>query len=208
MNQSKQIQDSDFRVEGQFLGFIVEDGYKLKSLKLSTAQGVYWIKLSKVLRRSLQAKDFQVNDKIIVTGSSKLDVKTGKLKLKADSVATQGQESQILRPTKKAKAKILVCQESSCCKRGAKQVVEALKQTLHDRDLSEHVQIVKTGCMKHCKAGPHLVFMPSSSHYSQINPTEAAAIVDKHFIRCQEPCKPASNILDDRLRPDAIPSSV
>lgn len=208
MNQSKQIQNSDFRVEGQFLGFIVEDGYKLKSLKLSTAQGVYWIKLSKVLRRSLQAKDFQVNDKVIVTGASKLDVKTGKLKLKADAVATQGQESHTLTPTKKVKAKILVCQESSCCKRGAKQVAEALKKTLHDRDLSEHVQVVKTGCMKHCKAGPHIVFMPSSSHYSQINPIEAAAIVDKHFIRCQEPCKPANNTLDDRLKPDAIPSSV
>ncbi len=208
MNLSKKIQDSDFRVEGQFLGFIVEDGYKLKFLKLSTAQGVYWIKLSKMLRRSLQAQDFQLNDKIVVTGSSKLDVKTGKLKLKADAVASQVQESHSLLPTQKAKAKILVCQESSCCKRGAKHVVEALKKTLHDRDLSEHVQIVKTGCMKHCKAGPHLIFMPSSSRYSQINPTDAAAIVDKHFIRCQEPCKPASNTLDDQLRPDAIPSSV
>jgi (2Fe-2S) ferredoxin len=197
MKSSKQIQDSDFRVEGQFLGFIVEDGHKLKSLKLSTAQGVYWIKLSKVLRRSLQAKDFQLNDKIVVTGSGKLDVKTGKLKLKADAVAPQGQESSTLTPTQKAKAKILVCQESSCCKRGAKQVVEALKQTLHDRDLSEHVQVVKTGCMKHCKKGPHIVFMPSSSRYSQINSIEATAIVDKHFVRCQEPCKSARKTLDD-----------
>jgi (2Fe-2S) ferredoxin len=195
MKSSKQIQDSDFRVEGQFLGFIVEDGHKLKSLKLSTAQGVYWIKFSKVLRRSLQAKDFQLNDKIIVTGTSKLDVKTGKLKLKADVVVPQGQEFHNLIPTKKAKAKILVCQESSCCKRGAKQVVEALKKTLHDRDLSEHVQVVKTGCMKHCKAGPHLMFMPSSSHYSQINPIEASTIVDKHFTRCQEPSKTAYNTL-------------
>jgi (2Fe-2S) ferredoxin len=208
MNQAKQTQNSDFRVEGQFLGFIVEDGYKLKSLKLSTTQGVYWIKLSKALRRSLQAKDFQLNDKIIVTGSSKLDIKTGKLKLKADALAPQWQGSSTLTPTKKAKVKILVCQESSCCKRGAKHVVEALKKTLHDRDLSEHVQVVKTGCMKHCKAGPHVVFMPSSSHYSQINPIEAAAIIDKHFIRCQEPCKPANNTLDDRLKSDAIPASV
>jgi (2Fe-2S) ferredoxin len=208
MKSSKPIQDSDFRVEGQFLGFIVEDGYKLKSLKLSTAQGVYWIKLSKVLRRSLQAKDFQLNDKIVVTGSGKLDVKTGKLKLKAGAVAPQGQEPSTLKPTKKSKAKILVCQESSCCKRGAKQVIEALKKTLHDRDLSEHVQVVKTGCMKHCKAGPHLVFMPSRSHYSQIDPIEATAIIDKHFIRCQEPCKTANNTLDNRSRPDAIPSSV
>jgi (2Fe-2S) ferredoxin len=205
MNQSKKIQDSNFRVEGQFLGFIVEDGYKLKSLKLSTAQGVYWIKLSKVLRRSLQAKDFQLTDKIIVTGSSKLDIKTGKLKLKADAVVPQGQESSTLTPTQKAKAKILVCQESSCCKRGAKQVVEALKKTLHDRDLSEHVQVVKTGCMKHCKKGPHIVFMPSSSRYSQINSIEATAIVDKHFVRCQEPCKSARKTLDDRSEVDAIP---
>jgi (2Fe-2S) ferredoxin len=208
MNQSKKIQDSNFRVEGQFLGFIVEDGYKLKSLKLSTAQGVYWIKLSKMLRRSLQAKDFQLNDKVIVTGSSKLNVKTGKLKLKADAVAPQVQESHSLLPTKQVKAKILVCQSSSCCKRGAKHVIESLKKTLHDRDLSEHVQVVKTGCMKHCKTGPHLIFMPSSSHYSQINPIEATAIVDKHFIRFQEPCKPVSNKPDAQLRSDAIPSSV
>jgi (2Fe-2S) ferredoxin len=195
MKKTKQIQESDFRVEGQFLGFIVEDCHKLKSLKLSTAQGLYRIKLSKVLRRSLQAKDFQLNDKIIVTGTSKLDVKTGKLKLKADVVVPQGQESHTLIPNQKAKAKILICQESSCGKRGAKQVVEALKKTLHDRDLSKHVQVVKTGCMKHCKAGPHLMFMPSSSHYSQINPIEASTIVDKHFTRCQELSKTAYNTL-------------
>ena len=72
-----------------------------------------------------------------------------------------------------------MCQKSDCCKRGAKQVCQALEKGLCDRGLEGEVTIKGTGCMKDCKAGPNVII--NKTRYSRIDATEVPDIINKHF---------------------------
>lgn len=198
---SKHSQTSEFHLEGQFLGFAAEDGYKLKLLRLSTPSGVYDIKMPKELR-SLLYRTLKPGQRVQVSGYQKSNPLKGTLKLKAEQITPLAAEPlQSVLPTgamplqssvnqgverlgdRSARTKpetILVCQKSDCCKRGARAVTRALEAELESRGLTDQVAIRGTGCMKQCKAGPNVV-MPGKSRYSRIHPEEVAAIVDRHF---------------------------
>ena len=189
----KHAQVSEFSIEGRFLGFVIEDGYKLKRLRLGTAEGEQSIKLSKELRARLRW-DLTPGDWFQVLGESKVDLKTGEVKLKADRMvrivpkqaetetppAKEVARSSNVSPPPKTKASILVCQKSDCMKRGGTGVCKALEEGLRDRGLSGNVTIKGTGCMKHCKAGPNIV-MPDKTRYSRIDAEDIPAIIEKHF---------------------------
>lgn len=83
--------------------------------------------------------------------------------------------------TPKTKACIMVCQKSSCRKRGADQVCQAITESLRDRGLEDQVSLKGTGCMKQCKQGPCVVFMPDKSRYTEVVPNEIHTLVEKHF---------------------------
>ncbi|GAB4297484.1 MAG: OB-fold nucleic acid binding domain-containing protein [Oscillatoriaceae cyanobacterium] len=186
-----------FQVEGRFLGYIYKDGDKIKKLRLETAIGEYWFKLTKPLQTSL-GEQLQPGDVITVTGESSFCLKTGKLKLKAETVergADGGwQPPQTDRPSVAAAncpvscagpasspATILVCEKSDCRKRGGAVVCQALEQHLRDRGLENQVTIKTTGCMKRCKAGPNIIIMPDKTRYSHIEPSEIPQMIDEHF---------------------------
>lgn len=202
---SKYSQISEFNLEGQFLGFAAEAGYKLKLIRVSTATGEYRVKVPKDLR-SLLYRTLVPGVQVQVSGYQKFDSLKGTLKLKADRVAPIAAPSQRTslnpvptapfvtsplqpiapvatstdRPTRIKPATVLVCQKSDCCKRGGNAVARALQAELDERGLSDQVAIRGTGCMKQCKAGPNLV-MPDKSRYSRIRPEEVSALVDQHF---------------------------
>lgn len=185
-----------FQVEGRFLGYIYKDGDKIKKLRLETAIGEYWFKLAKPLQTSL-VPQLQPGDVITVTGESSFCLKTGKLKLKAETVQrgadggwqpphTEGFADLSVRPgvgeaDNDKKLCILVCQKSDCRKRGGVQVCQALEQHLRARGLENQVTIKATGCMKRCKAGPNMIIMPDKTRYSHIEPSEIPQMIDEHF---------------------------
>lgn len=194
MGKSQHQQASAFSLEGRFLGFGVEDGYKLKYLHLATAEGEYAIKLSKEARASV-GRVLMPGDWLQVIGRKKVDRETGVAKLKADRIQTavprrtetvaapspQSQPAAAKVQPVEAKASILVCQKSDCMKRGGRAVCQALQAELSDRGLEDQVKIKMTGCMKHCKAGPNLVVMPDKTRYSRITAAEVPEMLDKHF---------------------------
>ena len=180
--KSKQI--SEFSLEGRFLGFVFEDGYKLKYLRMATSDGECCIKLCKQLRADFELRLIP-GDWLAVVGEKKLDNKTGQIKLKAERViraATSYTETAL--PVKatpiKSKANILVCQKSDCMKRGGKAVCQAIDAALSAHGLEDQVAIIGTGCMKNCKAGPNLV-MPDKTRYSRIQAVQIPALMDKHL---------------------------
>lgn len=181
---NKQI--SDFSIEGRFLSFVLEDGYKIKYLRLATGEGELWVKLSKSLRGSVE-RSLIPGSWVRVAGEKKLELDTGKLKLKAHLVEPAHPATQVATtvpvpaPAAKPKATILVCQKSDCCKRGAQQVCQALEKTISDRGLEGEVTVKGTGCMKLCKAGPAVVVMPDKTRYTRLHPSEVPALVDQHF---------------------------
>lgn len=176
---------STLSLEGRCLGVIFKDGFP-KRLRLLTADGEHTVKLAKEVRISL-SQDIVPGVWIQVWGEKKTSYKPGEATLKAYKVSLTApgkpeETPPITVPRPTASAKILVCQKSDCMKRGGKAVCHALEAALSDRQLSD-VKIQGTGCMKHCKAGPNIVFMPEKTRYSRVSAQDVGALVDEHFPR-------------------------
>lgn len=190
--KNKQI--SAFSLEGRFLSFVVEDGYKLKRLWLATSEGEQCIKLSKEARASV-GQVLVPGSWIQVWGEKTVYLESSEIKLKAYQIkvvtlersqTAPPSEPPVVKTKAPAKATILVCQKSDCMKRGGRAVCQALETELNDRGLADQVTIRGTGCMKQCKAGPNLV-MPDKTRYSRISARDVPAIVDQHFLSKPKP---------------------
>ncbi|MEC4892380.1 MAG: NAD(P)H-dependent oxidoreductase subunit E [Oscillatoria sp. PMC 1051.18] len=170
---------TEFTVVGKLLDFVIEDGYKIKYLRIAIAQREYWFKLSKEIRYRLDPA-IQPGCWVEVTGEQKY--KTGKLKLTAYEVklAANPQSADAVSPPK-AKASILVCQKADCCKRGGRVVYGAIAEGLRSHQLEDRVTIRATGCLKQCKSGPNIVVMPDKARYSNVHPEQISALITKHF---------------------------
>ncbi len=172
----------DFSFEGKLLGFVIKDGYKIKYLRIIVGEVEYWIKPSKELRKSLDSNIIP-GCWLEVEGTKKLNRKNGTIKYKADLVALKNAtETPVKAKKSKSKAKVLICQKSSCRKRGANKVCEALEGNLRDRGIEEEVTIKLVGCLKECKKGPNLVLMPDKVRYSKVNPKAVPDLIDKHLV--------------------------
>jgi len=194
---------SAFSLEGRFLNFELEDGYKIKRLNLATADGQVCIKLSKEARASVRGV-LTPGDWIWVFGEQSIDPNTEEVKYKAFLIkqAAPGQTPPLTaaapaqeepKPKAKPQATILVCQKSDCMKRGGKAVCQRLQQELSDRGLTDQVAIKGVGCMKDCKAGPNIVVMPGKARYSKINATEVPEVLDRHFP--SQPTEPSTELI-------------
>lgn len=83
----------------------------------------------------------------------------------------------------------MICQKSTCWKRGGEEVCQAIKNTINDQGLDEQVQVKLTGCLKQCKNGPNVVIMPDKARYSNVRPQEIGFLIDKHFtakVACEQ----------------------
>ena len=190
-----------FGLEGRFVGFAPGKKSPFKYLQLATASGDYQIKLPKHLRIDA-IRHFTPGDWVYVSGNQKVKLKTDEMCLKADNLlkASPGQYQQIL-PTivrgetaqsqekscqgatasKASKAKVLVCNKSSCIKRGGKAICQLLESELREQGLTDQITIKLTGCMGHCKSGPNLVFMPDKARYRRVSPKMIPDLINHHF---------------------------
>jgi len=180
MSHSDDQHSVQFNFEGQFLGFIVRAG-KLKYLRLIVLSEELQIKLPKALRESVR-HSLQPGETIAVTGISKFNRRTRKLKLKATQVTLLSDSSvnsiasvplanvpAVRGKTKvKPKVKVLVCQKSGCLKKGGKGLLQQLEQILRDRSLDSHVKVQSTGCLKHCSSAPNIVMTPGNHRYRKV----------------------------------------
>lgn len=177
---------SAFSLEGKFLRFELEDGYKRKYLQIGTLEGEYRVKLPKYLRSPMEL-NLNPGDIVQIFGERKFDYKKNSLKLKAERAIVIDRQPPAMTPATpvkqrtKAKASILVCQKSDCVKRGANGVCKALQASLSDRGLENEVEIKATGCLKQCKAGPNVVVMPDKTRYTRVQTKQVAELIDKHF---------------------------
>jgi (2Fe-2S) ferredoxin len=194
MSNSRNIEVSQYSLEGRLLDLVIKDGHKLKGLLLETSEGEYYIKLAKHLRFGFDWR-LPKGTLLQVLGEKKLDLETGKVKFEAERVmAARVDERRDFTPTPQPlsvspettnvkpikQTSILVCQKSDCMKRGGKAVCQALASALSDRGLEEQVTIKGTGCMKNCKAGPNVV-MPDKTRYTRISAAQVPTVIDKHF---------------------------
>ncbi|NET01323.1 MAG: (2Fe-2S) ferredoxin domain-containing protein [Sphaerospermopsis sp. SIO1G2] len=184
MSMYPSVEISEFSLEGRFLDFVIKDGYKLKGLILSTADGEHYVKLAKHLRAAFDLR-LPRGTWLQVMGTKKHHYKKDQVTLKAEKVVAASSQITVTEqpPTQTPKVKkqnILMCQKSDCMKRGGKTLCQVLKSELSDRGLQDQVNIKATGCMKQCKAGPNIV-MPDKTRYTKVKPSQVAILVDKHF---------------------------
>src|SRR6476661_5995427 len=110
-------QVSEFSLEGEILGLIIEDGCKLKYLRISSDRGVeYLVKLCKELRAFL-SPILTPGLRVQVVGEKELNLKNGKIKLKARSLklaqGNNGRSREWQNPSH-------LCDSSSNCKSSSK----------------------------------------------------------------------------------------
>ncbi|NET57783.1 MAG: (2Fe-2S) ferredoxin domain-containing protein [Symploca sp. SIO2E6] len=182
----KKEKKSRFSLEGRFVGFVGDFGKPPKRILVATSEGERNIKLLKKLRGSV-VEVLEPGDWVQISGKQKYKRKTGKLKLKAQqlqSIAPVQQQKSAASPAvaaPKTKACVLVCQKSSCRKRGSSKVRESIVGYIRDRGWENQVALKGTGCMKQCKKGPCVVFMPDKSRYVKVEPKQVPTLMEKHF---------------------------
>ncbi|MEL6263905.1 MAG: (2Fe-2S) ferredoxin domain-containing protein [Cyanobacteria bacterium J06554_6] len=130
-----------FCFQGRFVGFEVSRKSPFQYLRLTTEGSDYRIKLSKKLQLML-FRDLTVGDPLRVMGRQQVDRHTGEPGYKATEVIEIGEavlgtahqrtassDGPNKRPAREL-ARILVCNQSSCRKRGSEGVCSAISQAL------------------------------------------------------------------------------
>ena len=169
---------SEFNLKGEFIGFDGDNLKKPKYLKLITYSGEIKLKLPKILRKSA-ASFLEIGKQINVFGVNKLNLRTGKTKLKVygiKPIETCPKQSN----STKSKPKILVCHKSSCRKRGSLNVLPELEKILREKGLYDKVAIERTGCLK-CCSSPNCILKLGKKEYKKIQPEVIAQMLEKHL---------------------------
>ncbi len=174
---------SELNLEGHFLGFEGDEPGKYKYLHLAIPSGnmqiEMQIKIPKELRPSL-GLSLVPGEQIRVSGTSKYQRKSSKIKLKAHHINQVGFCFIQNRPPA-PKAKILVCEKSGCVKRGGNDLLSELEKTLGDRHLSDQVTIEHTECQKCCKNAPNYVLQVGKAQYRNLKPEAIASLLENYF---------------------------
>jgi len=170
---------TQFCLDGEFLGLMAVDGYKLKYLGLRTTSTDFIIKVPKEYRGEI-VRTYTAGDRIQVRG-----IKTGE-KLKAVNITKTESLIQSPRspqttniPPKSSQLKILLCQKSDCCQKGAKEIYAGFQQELANRELSDRIILKSTGCLKQCKQAPNIILQPENSKLGRVKISQITEIVDK-----------------------------
>ncbi|ESA32721.1 nadh:ubiquinone oxidoreductase 24 kd subunit [Leptolyngbya sp. Heron Island J] len=177
-----------FCLEGRFEGFMAGGKSPFKYLSLrSTSDEQHVIKLPKSVRLML-FRYLQTGDWVRVVGEESIDKETGEPKLKAQEVVRVKPLEVVTTPpqsvssqAKRKPPKILICQKSTCRKRGAAQVCREVEATLASCGLTDAVEVKLTGCMDKCKAGPNMVVMPDKQRYTKVKPGQVSELIAQHF---------------------------
>ncbi len=182
---SKTTTVSQFRMVGQLESFVIKKGDKLKYLRMKVEDKEYWLKIPKKLRSDIDI-NLASGTWLEVTGNREFKKKKGFFELETSQVKLLPNPDKpcavIVSDTESnSGGKILVCQKSSCWKRGGKSVCQQLEQQLEQQGLSDQIKIKLTGCLKQCKKGPNVVIMPHKARYGQVKPCEVEDLLSKHF---------------------------
>ncbi|MEM9927256.1 MAG: (2Fe-2S) ferredoxin domain-containing protein [Cyanobacteria bacterium P01_D01_bin.50] len=169
---------SEINLKGEFICFSGKKPEKPKFLELITHNGVIKLKIPKILRESV-ASLLTPGEEINVFGVTKLNLSSGKLKLKVYGIK-QIKNCPKQRISSQSKPKILVCKKPTCRKRGSQNILPELEKILRKRGLYEKVAIEHTGCLKSCNS-PNCILKLGKKEYRKIHPEVIATMLENHL---------------------------
>ena len=97
-------------------------------------------------------------------------------------------KEEYIEKQKKYSRQVLVCGGAGCISSHCKEVQDALKQAVKERNLEDQVQILVTGCMGTCAAGPVLLVEPEGIFYTEMDPEKVEDMAERHLL-CGEICE-------------------
>ena len=78
---------------------------------------------------------------------------------------------------------ILCCGCTGCKSSQSGEIVKNLTQILAEKNLSNDVQVITTGCFGFCEKGPIVKILPDNTFYTQVKPEDAREIIEEHIIK-------------------------
>lgn len=87
---------------------------------------------------------------------------------------------------KKTVAHILVCNHKHCLKRGARDSIKELRNTLREHELRRYVMVSTIECLDQCSHAPVMCVYPDGVWYREVDPATARAVVEEHIVRGQK----------------------
>ena len=81
-----------------------------------------------------------------------------------------------------AKKDILCCGGTGCHASNSNVLIENLRSLIKEKGLENDVRVIQTGCFGFCAQGPIVKIMPDNVFYVQVQPEDAAEIVEKHIV--------------------------
>ncbi len=91
---------------------------------------------------------------------------------------------------------VLVCGGNECESSKADQIFRNLKASAEAHNISDEIQIVKTGCFGFCEQGPIVKILPEETFYVEVTPDDAEEIISEHLVKGRE----VTRILYDRTK--------
>ncbi|ERP31999.1 NADH-quinone oxidoreductase subunit NuoF [Chitinivibrio alkaliphilus] len=104
------------------------------------------------------------------------------------------------------KSFILVCAGTGCHSNMGEEIYNELVKAVEAHNISQDVQVVKTGCFGFCEQGPIVKILPEEAFYVKVTPDDAPELVAEHVVKgrqvdrllYKEPgMEKASNKIDD-----------
>ncbi len=184
MDRSQFTDISSFTIQGRLLRLYGKHPNKPKGVQVKTETGKHRIRLAKTLRKQ-GCPGLVMGEWVWITGFIKS--RSGQIILKALEIRAITPEASLCNSMASSDGQvnasstqlrtILICKKSSCVKKGAKAVEQAIADVMCDRLLTNKIKIKSTKCMGDCKNGPHLIFLPGSQRYQNVTPDDASNLI-------------------------------
>ena len=78
---------------------------------------------------------------------------------------------------------ILLCGGTGCTASESPKIKDNFIQLLAEKNLTDDVQVVATGCFGFCEKGPIVKILPDNTFYTQVKPEDCREIIDEHIIK-------------------------
>lgn len=209
----KYSQTSQFSLEGRFLGFAAEEGYKLKLLRLSTLSGEYQIKIPKELRPLLY-RTLVPGEWVQVSGYQKFDPFKGTAKLKVHRVVPSAPQGSL--PQSVSSQFVSSQAASTAVMPVGRAALQPVPSELGQRSAARSATRTKTDtilvCQKSdcCKRGAGAVIKALQSELDERGLTD----VTIRGTGCMKQCKAGPNVVMPdksrycRIRPEEVAAVV
>ena len=83
----------------------------------------------------------------------------------------------------KKRLDVLICGGAACIASHSHEIKSKLIEKINEKDLTNEINIVETGCMGPCELGPIMVVYPEGSFYIKIKEEDIDEIIESHFLK-------------------------